>query len=149
MNDLAGLFLGVIAAAAIVQCVFVVLAARSLHDTGERVKDLCNRFDRELKPTLDDLRQGASNLRAITEAGHAQTRRIEGLVSLAIESVESAIESARTVLIGPLNSIAGVSAFWGGLRRGIDAFRGAEGRKRSAPPAPRRAEDSDEHMFIG
>lgn len=149
MNDWAGLFLAVIALTAVVQCVFIIVAARSLQSTGQRVSELCSRFDRELKPTLEDLRQGAANLRAITEAGHAQTRRIEALLSSAIASVELTVENARSIVMGPIKSFAELSAFWGGLKRGVDAFRGSDERNRSAPSTSRRAEDSDEHMFIG
>ena len=148
MNDWAGLFLGVIALAGVVQCVFVIVAARSVQGTGRRVSDLCDRFDKEVKPALEDLKQGAANIRAITDAGHVQARRLEALVSSTIERVDSTVETARQAVLGPISSISDLSAFWGGLKRGLDSFRASSARRRQAPSA-RRSEDSDEHLFIG
>ncbi len=149
MNEWAGVFLGVIALAAVVQCVFIVLAARSILDTTGRLQDLSRRFDQELKPVLDDLRAGAANLRAISATGREQAARIESVLSTILESVETTVESVREMVLKPLESLSELSAFWGGLRRGIDAYRSA-GPRRPTPPVPsRRSEDSDEHMFIG
>ena len=146
MSDWAVFFLGVLAAAAVVQCAFVVVAARSLQSSGRRVNELCQRFDAEIKPTLEDLRKGASNLRAISDAGREQAARVEALLSTTLETVETTIESVRTLVLKPIASLTDLSAFWGGVRRGLDTYR--ETRPRKAATA-RRAEDSDEHMFIG
>lgn len=149
MNEWAVVFLGAIALSAVVQCVFVVVAARSLKTSGERINELCQRFDAEIKPTLEDLRKGASNLRAISDSGREQAVRVEALLSTTLESVETAIESVRSLVLKPMASLTELSAFWGGLRRGVDAYRNAEPKRRSSPPVARRSEDSDEHLFIG
>lgn len=147
MSDWAVIFLGVIALAAVVQCVFVVVAARALRDSGKRVNELCQRFDAEIRPTLDDLRKGAENLRAISDSGREQAARVEALLSTTIESVETTIESVRTLVMKPIASLTEFSAFWGGLRRGVDVYRESHAKK---PAPPRRSEgDSDEHMFVG
>lgn len=146
MNDWAVFFLGVMALAAAAQCVFVIVAARSLQDTGRRVTDLCQKFDGEIRPALEDLRKGAANLRAISDSGREQAARVEALVSNTLETVETTIESVRTLVLKPIVSLSEASAFWGGLQRGLDAYRESRPKK----PAPiRRSEDSDEHMFIG
>jgi hypothetical protein len=135
---------------AAVQCIFVVVAAQSLRKSGARVSEMCQRFDVEIKPTLEDLRKGAANLRAISESGREQALRAESLVSSALGSIETALESARSLIVQPLASLTEFSAFWSGLRRGLETYRKAEPMER-APRSTRHrpAEDSDEHMFIG
>jgi hypothetical protein len=149
MNEWAVFFLGVMALAAVVQCGFVMVAALSLRRSGERVTDLCQRFDAEIKPTLEDLRKGAANLRAISDSGREQAARVEALLFTTLESVETTIESVRALVVKPIASLTEFSAFWNGLRRGVDNYRNAESRKRPSSVPKQRAEDSDEHMFIG
>lgn len=149
MNEWAVFFLGVMALAAVVQCAFVVAAALGLRRSGERVTELCRRFDAEVKPALEDLRKGAANLRAISDSGREQAARVEALLATTLESVEATIENVRALVVKPIASLSEFSAFWSGLRRGIDSYRSAEPKKRPAPASRNRAEDSDEHMFIG
>lgn len=149
MNEWAVFFLGVMALAAVVQCAFVVVAALGLRRSGDRVSDLCRRFDAEIKPALEDLRKGAANLRAISDSGREQAARVEALLSTTLETVETTIENVRALVIKPIASLTEFSAFWSGLRQGVDRYRSSEPGKRSAPVSRHRAEDSDEHMFIG
>ena len=149
MNDWAGFFLGILALSAVVQCAFVVAAAISLRNTGARVTDLCRRFDAELKPTLDDLRTGASNLRAISDSGREQAARIEAILSTTLDSIEETVETVQTLVAKPLSNLTDLSAVWSGVWKGVEAYRTSEPRRRSAPVPTRRSEDSDEHMFIG
>jgi len=148
MNEWAGFFLGVMALAAVVQCAFVIVAALGVRRSEERISELCRKFDAEIRPALDDLRKGASNLRAISDSGREQAARIEALLSTALESVETTIEQVRGLVMKPIASLTELSAFWGGLRSGLDTYRKAEPRRR-APGSKQRAEDSDEHLFIG
>ena len=149
MNEWAGVFLGIMALAAVVQCAFVVIAALSLRRSGARVQEIAEKFDAEMRPTLQDLRHGAANLRTISDSAREQAAKVEALLATTLESVETAIESARTLVLRPLESLEDLSAIWGGVRRGFNAYRESEPRRRSAPPSARRSEDSDEHMFIG
>ena len=148
MTEWAVFFLGVMALTAVVQCVFVIVAALGVKRSEERVSELCRRFDAEIRPALEDLRKGASNLRAISDSGREQAARIEGLLSTTLESVETTIEQVRTLVMKPIASLNELSAFWGGLRSGLDSYRNSEPRRR-APGSKHRAEDSDEHLFIG
>jgi hypothetical protein len=146
MTEWAVFFLGVLALAAVVQCVFVVVAARSLQNTGQRVDELCRRFDAEFRPALEDLRKGASNLRAISDAGREQAAKVEALLSTTLDTVETTLESVRTLVLKPLASLGEFSAFWSGLRSGLDTYRETRAKR---PATARRSEDADEHMFIG
>ena len=149
MNEWAGVFLGVIALTAVVQCVFVIVAAQGLAKTGARVNEFCQNFDVEVKPVLEDLRKGAANLRAISESGREQALRVEGLVTTTLGNLETSIEAARALVMKPIASLTELSAFWGGLRRGIETYRGGEPKGHPPKASSRRSEDSDEHMFIG
>jgi len=148
MNEWAGFFLGIMAFTALVQCVFVIVAAVGLRRTGEKVNHLCERFETEIKPTLEDLRKGAANLRAISDSGREQAARVEALLASTLESVETTIENVKT-LLKPIGSLTELSAFWSGLRRGVENYRETEPKKRPAAVPRHRSEDSDEHMFIG
>jgi len=149
MNEWAVVFLGIMALTALVQCAFVVYAALSLRRTGEKVEDIARKFDTEIRPALQDLRQGAANLRAISDSGREQAARVEALLATTLENVETTLENVRALVAKPIATLSDLSAFWGGLRRGFETYRGSEPRRRQGPPAARRSEDSDEHMFIG
>lgn len=149
MNEWAVVFLGVMALTGLIQCAFVVFAALSLRKTGERVEDIARKFDAEIRPALQDLRQGAANLRAVSEAGREQAMRVEALISSTLENVETTLENLRGLISKPIATLTDLSAFWGGLRRGLETYRSSEPKRRPAAPHARRAEDSDEHMFIG
>jgi len=146
MNEWAGFFLGVMALCAVVQCAFVVLIALNVKRGGERVADMAQKFDTEIRPAIDDVRKGAANLRAISDSGREQARRIEELLETTLDGVEATIERVRTLVEKPLESLSTASAFWGGLRSGLESFRSSAPRKTGTA---RRSEDSDEHMFIG
>lgn len=149
MNEWAGFFLGIMAFAAVVQCAFLVIATISLRTSARRVNELCEKFAVEIKPTLEDLRKGAANLRAISESGREQAARVETAVSSTLANIESTIEGVRSMVAKPLSTVTELSALWGGLRSGFEAYRTAEPKRRSPPGTPRRSEDSDEHLFIG
>ena len=149
MSDWVVLFLGVMAAAQAVQCVALVIAATSVRASGERLSQLCHRFETEVRPALDDLRKGAANLRAMSDSGRTQAERIEALISTTLDSVETTVESARVLIMKPLGSLSDLAAFWGGLREGVETYRSQAPRNPSPPVPARRSEDSDEHMFIG
>ena len=149
MNDWGVVFLGVIALSSFVQCVFVVVTAVSLRDSGARLNEFCQRFDAEIKPALDDLRKGAANLRAISDSGREQALRIEALLSTTFEQIEITLQTARSLVAKPMATLSELSALWGGFRSGLDNYRKAEPIRRPPARSPRRSEDSDEHMFIG
>ncbi len=129
MNEWAGFFLGVMAVTALVQCAFVIVAALGLRRTGEKVNQLCDR--------------------AISDSGREQAARVEALLATTLESVETTIENVKTLVIKPIASLTELSAFWSGLRRGVESYRETEPKKRPTAVPKHRSEDSDEHMFIG
>ena len=149
MSEWAIFFLGVIALCAVVQCVYVVIAVLGLRRSGEQISAFCQNFEKESKPALEDLRKGAANLRAISESGREQALRVEALLNTTLGNLETSIESVRALVMKPVESLSDLSAFWGGLRRGVETYRKSEPKRRTPPTSVRRSEDSDEHMFIG
>lgn len=149
MSEWAVFFLGVIALCAVVQCAYVVVAVLGLRRSGEQISAFCHNFEKEAKPVLEDLRKGAANLRAISESGREQAMRVETLLNTTLGNLETSIESVRALVMKPVESLSDLSAFWGGLRRGVETYRKSEPKRRTPPPTARRSEDSDEHMFIG
>jgi len=149
MNEWAGVFLGVMAVTALVQCAFLVVAALSLRDTSRKVSEFCARFDSEIKPTLEDLRKGAANLRAISDSGREQAARVEAALSNTLDKIEGTIEGVRTMIAKPAATVADLAALWGGLRSGFEAYRATDPKRRAPLTTPRRSEESDEHLFIG
>lgn len=148
-----GFFLGVIALAAVLQSVFVVLGALALRQTARDVRDLNARFDRDIRPTLDDLRAGAANFKAITQVAQGASERIEGLLTTTIDSLEITLETVRDSVLKPLRGLQDLAAFISGIKRGLEVFRGQPAGSDPRPAAPRRArrgEDAgEEHLFIG
>ena len=154
MEGWSGFFLGVIALAAVLQSVFVILGALALRETARDVKELNARFDREVRPTLDDLRSGAANFRAITQIASDASVRIDGLLTTTIDSLEVTLETVRDSVLKPLRGFQDLAAFISGLKRGLEVFRGdsasSTAPRAAAPRRPRRGEDAnEEHLFIG
>jgi hypothetical protein len=152
MNEWAVVFLGVMALTGVVQCAFVIYGALRLKATGDQVADIARKFDGEIRPALEDLRQVAVNLRAVSEAGREQARRVESLISTTLENIETTLEDVRALISKPVAGLSDLAAFWDGLRKGIETYRHktpGPGRRPAAPPLSRRSDDFDEHMFIG
>lgn len=153
MEAWSGFFLGVIALAAVLQSVFVILGALALRQTARDVKDMQTRFDRDIRPTLDDLRSGAANFKAITQLAKGASERVDALLTTTIDSLELTLETVRDSVLKPLRGLQDLSAFITGIKRGLEAFRGAPSSaepRPTGPRRPRRGEDaSEEHLFIG
>ena len=76
--------------------------------------------------------------------------RIETLLTTTIANIETTVETVRAVVVRPLSSLSDLSAFWGGLRRGLETYKKSAPPRRTGPvSSSRRPEDSDEHLFIG
>lgn len=156
MDGWGTLFLGLIAIGSIVQCAFVVVATIAIRKTARDLAELQNRFDKDFKPALEDLREGARNLRAVSQQAKESSSRLHGFFSSGLDSVEDTMTTMRSSLLRPLQGLQDISAFIAGVKKGIDAFRATapsdrKEAKRGTPSARiRRSEDSgEEHMFIG
>jgi len=149
MESWAVVFLGVIALASLVQTVFLVALAVAGRRLARRVDEMHDRFERELRPSLDSLSRMSRNLAEISDLATLQGRRIDGVLADTIDKVEEATGLLRRFLVRPLGPLADVAAVIKGLRRGLDVYhrlRGLDSPKRV--PRRRMAAGEDEHLFI-
>jgi hypothetical protein len=140
-------FLGVIAAASVVQAVFLIGLARAGQRMGKRLDDLQRRIDEDLRPGLENLTRVTQSLAAISDVAAAQTLRIGELVTTALDRAEETVDLVQKTLLKPLGPLADVMAFFKGVRRGVDVYRQLGAMDRERRVAPRHYQD-DEHLFI-
>ena len=149
MESWAVVFLGVIALASLVQTVFLVALALAGRHLARRVDEMHDRFERELRPSIDSLSRMSRNLAEITDLATLQARRIDGVLADTLDKVEDATGHLRRFLLRPLGPLADVAAVIKALRRGLDVYhrlRGLDSPKRV--PSRRMAAGEDEHLFI-
>jgi hypothetical protein len=149
MESWAVVFLGVIALASLVQTVFLVALAVAGRRLARRVDEIHDRFERELRPSLDSLSRMSRNLAEITDLATLQARRIDGALADTIDKVEDATGHLRRFLLRPLGPLAEVAAVIKALRRGLDVYHrlGSLGSPKRVPTR-RMAAGEDEHLFI-
>jgi len=146
MGSWAVVFLGVIAVSSLVQAGFLIGLALSGRRLARRFDELQDRFDREIRPALDQLSRVSRNLGEITDLAVLQVRRVDGLVEDTILKIDEAMNTLRRLLLGPVGPVANAIAVLRGVRRGIQVFRQLRGLDAHARQ-PRRYAD-DEHLFI-
>jgi hypothetical protein len=140
-------FLGIIAAASVVQSAFLLGLALEGKKLSRRVAEIQDRIEREIKPSLDNVARVTRNLAEVSDLAVLQARRVDGLLADTIEKVEETTTLIRKVVLKPIGPLVDLAAFLKGLRRGLEVYqqlRGFERRERVA----RGFEDDDEHLFI-
>lgn len=149
MESWAVVFLGVIAVASLTQTVFLVALAVAGRRLARRVDEIHERFEREVRPSLESISRATRNLAEVTDLVTLQARRIDGVLADTLDKVEDATSHLRRFLLRPLGPLADVAAVIKGLRRGLDVYhrlRGLDSPKRV--PTRRMAAGEDEHLFI-
>jgi hypothetical protein len=140
-------FLGVIAAASLVQAAFLLGLAREGRRLTRRLDALQDRLEREIKPTLDQLTRVSRNFGEVSDLVVLQARRIDDVLADTLDKVEATTEVLRNFITRPLGPLADVVAFLKGLRRGLEVYRqlgGFDSVRRGSP----HAYAEDEHLFI-
>jgi hypothetical protein len=150
MSTWAVVFLGVIALASLVQATILVVLVLESRKLARRVDQLQDRWDRELKYSLEHLERIARNFAEVSDLAVLGARRVNEGVADVMERVEETTSLVRRMLIKPLQPLVDIAAFVKGLRRGISVYqqlRGIDGgSKRPARSYSDAAED--EHLFI-
>ena len=150
MGTWAVVFLGVIALASLVQTIFLVALAVAGRRLARRVDEIHDRFEREIRPSIESLSRLSRNLAEMTDLATLQARRIDGVLADTLDKVEDATSQFRRFLLRPLGPLADVAAVIKALRRGLDVYhrlRGLDSPKRRMPTR-RMAAGEDEHLFI-
>jgi hypothetical protein len=149
MESWAVVFLGVIALASLAQTVFLIALAVAGRRLARRVDEIHERFDREVRPSLESFSRVSRNLAEISDLATLQARRIDGVLADTLDKVEDATGHIRRFLLRPLGPLADIAAVIKALRRGLDVYhklRGLDTPKRV--PTRRMAAGEDEHLFI-
>lgn len=138
MSDL---FLGVIAAAvlvmAIIQVVFVVVAARA----ATQVAALVARLEQDLRPLITNMQAISSDAARATALAAAQVERADRLFS----GVAAQIEETMATVQGAVLGVTRGGAWLAGLKAVMGAVRDLRTPSRRRPAAV----DEEDALFIG
>jgi len=147
LDNLALVFLGVIALAALVQGAFFVALGVGGLRLLRRVTELHRGLQAEILPAFDNMNRIATDLTEVSVVTAAQVRKVEDLVAETVARVEDVRVQVATAASRPLDSFRDLGAVLKGLRRGLQVYRqlGALGAQRRG--ATRRYA-GDEHLFI-
>jgi hypothetical protein len=141
-------FLGLIAVGTLVQTAFLVRIVMAGRELSQRLVELQERVDRELRPTLDNLSRVTRNLAEVSDVAVLQVRRVDDLLADTIEKIEGTTTLVKQVVLRPLGPLVDIAAFFKGVRRGLEVYQTLRGfDRRERPPRGGYAED-DEHLFI-
>jgi hypothetical protein len=140
-------FLGVIAAASVVQAVFLIGLARSGRRLGSRLDELQRRIERDIRPGLEHLSRVTRNLGEISDVATETTHRAAEVLTAALGRLEEAVGLVQKLLLRPLGPFADLLALLRGLQRGLSVYRQLGGVDPERRGGARRYQD-DEHLFI-
>lgn len=147
MSNWALAVLGVVALASLAQTLLLVVLALESRRTATRVGELCDRIEKDLRPSLDSLARLSRNLVEMSDLGVVQARRIDEVLADTLDKVEQTTETIRKLVLRPLGPLADAAAFFKGVKRGLEVYHQLRGyEKRSKGGARSYAED--EHLFI-
>lgn len=147
MDSWGVVFLGVIALSSLVQAAFLVGLALGVRRVSQRVDDLQQRLDREVRPALEQFSRITRNLGEISDLAVLQARRVDDLVEDTIDKIEQTTAVLRNLVVRPLGPLSDIVAFLKGLRRGVQVYRSLSGFDDERVGRARSFED-DEHLFI-
>ena len=138
------LFLGIIAAAVVVmasiQVAAIVFATRAARHVGDAV----NRFERDVKPIVADLKVVSSEAARATTSAAAQVQRAEQVLADLVRRVDDTAAVVQSSIVGPAREGYAVMQ---GIIAALGVLRGPGGRHASRK-RPAAAEEEDA-LFIG
>jgi hypothetical protein len=146
-DDLALIFLGVIALSSLVQGLFLAGLAWGGLRVMKRVTELQKAVRDELRPALENVSRISRDLAEASEVATAQAVRLREAVAGASARLEDTRQQFRAAVAGPGGSLRDVFALVKGLRRGMDVYRRLGALHAQERGASRRYAD-DEHLFI-
>jgi hypothetical protein len=141
------IFLGVIALSSLIQAVFLVGLAREGRELSRRMLAMEQRFENEIRPTLQNLSRMSRNFAEISDLLGLQARRVDLFMADTVDKLEHATSSLRDVILRPLGPLVDIAALLKGFRKGLEIYRRLGGIDNERKGASRRYQD-DEHLFI-
>jgi hypothetical protein len=147
LDDLAVVFLGLIALASFVQGAILVYVGLRGWRLVQRVGELQRAVQEEIRPAMDNVARVAADLTEVSDLATAQARRVEELIADTVARAEDVRAQLALAATRPMDSVRDLGAVVKALRRGIEVYRqlGALGAQRRG--AARRY-TGDEHLFI-
>ena len=137
------LFLGLIAAAAVVMAVVQVGVIVVLVRLARRVEEVSQRVEHEIAPLAERLTLVADNLQLATSLAAVQVERVDRLLSSATRRVEETMGLIQGAVVGPMREGLAVIAAIRGVVGAFKSFRGGDGGRGTS-----RFDDEDP-LFIG
>jgi hypothetical protein len=116
------LFLGIIALAALAQTAFLIALAIGARRLALRVGELRELIEKDMRPALDEALRVAHNLTEISDMGVAQAKRIDAALTDALDKVKQGSDAVSSFVVKPLGVIGNATAFFRGLRRGLEVY---------------------------
>jgi hypothetical protein len=147
MTTLAVIFLGVIALSSIIQAAFLIGLAREGRELSKRMLAIEQRFENEIRPTLQNLSRMSQNFAEVSDLIGIQARRVDLFMADTVDKLEHATSSLRDVVLRPLGPLVDITALLKGFRKGLEIYRRLGGIDSERKGAARRYQD-DEHLFI-
>lgn len=147
MENLALVFLGLIALAALVQGAFLVALGVGGVRLFRRVIEVHRDLQAQILPSFANMNRIAADLSEVSATTAAQVVKVEDLVAHTVARVEDVRHHVATAATRPVDAVRDLGAIVKGLRRGLQVYRqlGALGAQRRG--ASRRY-GGDEHLFI-
>jgi two-component sensor histidine kinase len=137
------LFLGLIAAAAVVMAVVQVGVIVVLVRLARRVEEVSHRVEREIAPLAERLTRVADNLQQATSLASVQVERVDRLLSSASRRAEETMGLIQGAVVGPMREGLAVIAAIRGVIGAFKSVRDGDGGRGSS-----RFDDEDP-LFIG
>ena len=127
MSSLGLVILGVIALASVLQAVGLVIVAWEGARMFRRLDAFAERMGRELRPAVADLERASENFGEVSDLAAVQARRLDTVVSEAIERIERATDVLRDVILPAAGRLVTAAAAFRGLRKGLQILRRRRG----------------------
>jgi hypothetical protein len=124
VSTAAVVLLGVIAFGSLAQAVFLLVLGREMLSMGRRLDEFQQRLVRDLHPLVEDITRATRSLSVASELTEQQARRLDALVTTAVDRLVEVERVVEEVLLPPASRVAGWIAALRGLRSLFDFYRG-------------------------
>jgi hypothetical protein len=147
MTTLAVIFLGVIALSSLVQAAFLINLGRESRKLGRRLDEIEQRFEVEVRPTLQAVAKISKNFAEVSDSLATQARRVDAFMADTVSKLEETTTALREVVMRPLGPLVDITALLKGFRKGLEIYKRLGGIESERKGGARRYQD-DEHLFI-
>lgn len=148
MNGWAVVFLGLIALASLTQVAALIVLAFRAQAMERRLTALTERFERDLRPSLESVARIARNAEEISDLAVLQMRRVDEVVADTSDKLRETTALIQRTVVRPLGPLVDLAAFLKGLRRGLEVYQQLRGFERGNRAPARSYDTEDEHLFI-